>query len=68
MFILWEALNGRQPAMEMCAKGVEQNYRRQVEVESHMGAAAAFQEYRRPLEEVTYFRYLGRVLTASCDE
>ena len=28
----------------------------------------AFQAYRRPLETVTAFKYLGRVLTASADD
>ena len=51
--------------MEMCAKGVENNHRRYVKEEAHSGVAAAFQAYRRPLESVRYFKYLGRFLTAS---
>ena len=49
----------------MCAKGAEKNCRRRLEEEDHAIAAADFQAYRQPLEAVTFFTYLGRLLNAS---
>ena len=65
MFVPWEALNRRNLATAMCAKGAEQKRRQWAEEEAHAGAAATFQAYGRPLEAVASFKYLGRVLTAS---
>ena len=51
--------------MLMCAKWVERKRRRWVEEGAHTGAEVAFQAYRRPLEAMASFKYLGKVLTAS---
>ena len=47
----------------MCAKGAERKRRRRVEEEYHTIMEVAFQYYGRPLEVVTSFKCLGRVLT-----
>ena len=68
MFVPWEALNGRHPAMEICSKGAERKLWRQVEEGAHASAAAAFQAYGQSLAIVLLFKYLGRVLTASDED
>ena len=54
--------------MEMCSKGAERKRRWQLKEEAHVGAAADFQSYGRPLEVVLLFKYLVGVLTASYDD
>ena len=68
MLIPWEDLNSCHPAMEMCAKGAEQNCQQQVVDEAHERAAEAFHSYGRPLTVVLLFKYLRRVLTTSDDD
>ena len=46
-------------------QGLRAKDRRRVEEEAHASTAADFQACGKPLEVVTSFKYLGRVLTAS---
>ena len=48
--------------------GLERRRRRLVEEELQESLNRAFQAYREPLETVTSFKYLGRVLTAGDDD
>ena len=52
----------------MCRKGVEQKRRRMAEAELRESTERAFEAYGKPLETVTTFKYLGRVMTARNDE
>ena len=67
MLVSWRALNGRHPATSQCARGAERRRRRLAETEMSQISERAFKAYRKPLENVTAFRYLGRVLTAVDD-
>ena len=64
MLVPWQALNGRHPATEQCARGAEQKRWRLTEVELRESLERSFEAYREPLDNVTAFRYLRRVLTA----
>ena len=61
------ALKRKHLATAQCAMGLERRRRRLVEEELQESLNRAFQAYREPLETVTSFKYLGRVLTAGDD-
>ena len=52
----------------MCAKGAERKIKWLREDEAQAITTVAFQAYRRPLEMVMAFKYLGWVLTKSDDD
>ena len=65
MLVPCKALNRRQVTTAQCAKGAEQNIWRLVEEEMQENKEnkdRAFHTYVMPLEIVTLFKYLGRVL------
>ena len=64
MMVPWVALNSRHLVTDQCAKGAERNFRWMLEEDIRESAKRAFQDYGRPLETVTSFKYLERVLTA----
>ena len=64
MLVLWRALNGRHHATAKCAKGTEQKRRRMAEAELRESTERDFEAYGKPLENVSAFKYLGRVMTA----
>ena len=68
MLVPWQDLNVRHPATAQCARGVERKRRRLAEAEMRASSERAFEAYMEPLENVTAFRYLGRVLTAGDDD
>ena len=57
-------LNGRHPAMEQCARGADRKRQRLVEAETRESSERAFEAYREPINNVSAFRYLVRVLAA----
>ena len=61
-------LNIRHPATYQCSRGAERKRRRLAEAETREISKRAFEAYGEPLENVTPFRYLGRVLTAGEDD
>ena len=61
----WRALNGRHPGTAHCLKGVERKRRRLAETETRENLERAFEEYGAPIESVTAFKYLGKILTAT---
>ena len=67
MFVPWVDLNGKHQATEMCTKGVERKLKRLREEEAKASTAGDLQVYRRPMDMVMAFKYLGRVLTTSDD-
>ena len=62
------ALNGRHPGTALCEKGAERKRRRLVETETRENSDQAFEAYGAPIESVTEFRYLGRILTSTVDD
>ena len=67
MLMLWKALNGRHTSTAYCAKGMERKRRWMAAEEMRKSAARVFQAYGRPLETVSFFKYLGCILMALGD-
>ena len=59
------ALSRRHPGTAQCRKGVERRKRRLVEAETRETLERASEAYGAPIEIVTEFKYLGRILTAT---
>ena len=68
MMVPRQALNGRYPVTDQCARGAERKRQRLAEAELRERLERAFEAYGEPLEDVTAFRYLGQVLTALDDD
>ena len=68
MLIPRRALNGRHPATDQCARGAKRKRRRLAEAELRESLERAFEAYGDPLENMTAFRYLGRVLREGYDD
>ena len=68
MLVPWRALNGRPYATAKCAKGAEQKRHRMAEAELRDSTERAFEAYGKPLENVSAFKYLERVMTAGDDD
>ena len=62
------ALNGRHLGAAQCKKGAERNQRRLIETETRENLERAFHPYGKPMEAVSEFRYLGRLLTSTDDD
>ena len=63
MQVPWRALNGRHPGTAQCAKGAERKIRRLAETEMRENSERSFKAYGEPMEAVSEFKYLGRILT-----
>ena len=63
-----KALNGLHLGTAQCAKGAERKKRRMAETETRENLERAFHAYRQPMEAVSEFWYLGRLLTATDDD
>ena len=63
-----KALNGRHLGTLQCKKGAERKQQRLEETETRENAERAFHAYGKPMEAVSEFRYLGRLLTATDDD
>ena len=68
MLVTWRTLNGRHPDTTQCTRGAEQERRRLAEAELRESTDKAFEAYGEPLENVTEFKYLARVMKAGDDE
>ena len=64
----WRALNSRHPVTAQCARGAERKRRRLAEAETRDNLERAFEAYGEPIQNISTFRYLGRVLTAGDDD
>ena len=64
MLVPRRALNGRNTARAQCARGAERKRRRLAEAETRESSERAFEAYGEPIQNVSAFRYMGRVLTA----
>ena len=60
-----KALNGRHLGTAQCKKGAERKRRQLAETETQENSEWAFRAYGKPMEAVSEFRYLGRLLTAT---
>ena len=60
-----KVLNGRHLGTLQCKKGAERKRRRLAETETRENAERAFHAYGKPMEAVSEFCYLGRLLTAT---
>ena len=61
-------LNGRHPDTAQCAMGEERKRQRLAEEETREILEQAFEAYGGPINNVSAFRYLGRVLTVGDDD
>ena len=68
MMVPWRELNVRHHATATCRKGKEQKMRWTAEAELMESTERAFDDYGKPIDTVTSFKYLGRVMTAGDDE
>ena len=67
MQVPWRALNGRHQGTSQFLKGAERKRRRMEETDTRENSKQAFEAYGAPIESVTAFKYLGRILTATDD-
>ena len=63
-----KALNGRHLGTLQCKKGAERKRRRLAETETRENTEREFHAYGKPMEAVTEFCYLVRLLTATDDD
>ena len=68
MLVPWRALNGGHHAIALCRKGAERKRRRIAEEDLRDTTERAFEAYRKSIETVKQFKYLGRVMTAGDDD
>ena len=67
MFVPQKALNGRNLATDFCQRGMEIKWRQLMEKEARARTERPITAYGAPLPQVTYFKYLGRVIVAEDD-
>ena len=68
MMVPLRSLNGRHPAMAQCARGVERKRQRLADADTRESAERTFEAYGEPIQNVSAFRYLGKVMTAGDDD
>ena len=68
MLVPRQALNGRHLATTQCARGSDRKRQRLAEAETRESSEQAFEAYGEPINNVSAFRYLGRVLMAGDDD
>ena len=65
MFFPWAALSRRHPATALYAQGVERKRRFLAEEVAQLERVTTFQVYFRPLEKLSSFKYIVRLLMAT---
>ena len=68
MLVSWSSLNGVHRCTAQCKKGAERKRHILTSEEERTVTSRAFSTYGLPLEMVTSFRYLGRVIWAEDDD
>ena len=68
MMVPWRALNGRHHATAMCRKGAERKRRQMAETELRESTERSFEAYGKPIETVSKFKYLGRIMAEGDDD
>ena len=62
------ALNGRHLGTTQCVKGAERKRRQLAETEARENSERDFEAYGAPIELMSEFKYMGRILTAKDDD
>ena len=68
MLVPWRALNRRHLATAQCARVAERKQRRLAEEEQLEILERYFEAYGKTLDNVTTFKYLGRVMKAGDED
>ena len=68
MLVPWKAPNGMHRRKSQCNWGAERKRQRLAAEEEREFTVRAFNAYGRPLEMVTSFKYLGRVISETEDD
>ena len=68
MLVPRKELNGRHLGTAQCAKGADRKRRRLAETGTRKNSERDFKAYGEPMEAVSEFGYLGRLLTATDDD
>ena len=68
MLVPLRLLNSRHHAIAQCVKGAERKRHRMAEAELRDSTERAFEAYGKPLDNVSAFKYLGRVITMEDDD
>ena len=68
MLVPWRALKKRHHATAQCAKGAERKRRWIAEAGLRESTESAFEAYGKPLDNVSSFNYLRRVMTSGDDD
>ena len=68
MLVSYHILNGRHPATTQYTRGAGRKRRRLAGADLRESMERSFKAYGAPLENVTVFKYLGRVMTAGYDD
>ena len=68
MLVPCHALKGRHLATTQCSRGADRKIRRLSEKELREISERYFQAYVQPLENITAFRYLGRLMMTGDDD
>ena len=63
MLVTWKDLNGTHRITAQCTQGAERKRQRLAAEEEREVTSRAFRAYGRPLEMVTSFKYLGRLIS-----
>ena len=67
MLVPWKALNGTHRRTAQCNRGLERKRRQLPAEEDRDVTTRVFSAYERPLEMVTFFKYLGRMILEADD-
>ena len=65
MYVPWAAINNLYPAIAIYAGGVGRKRKQLSEEEARVGVEMSLRAYVHPLETVTYFKYLVRLINAT---
>ena len=68
MLVPWRYLNGSHTGTAQCKKGVERKWRQLGAKEARAVTSRSFSAYGCPLEIMTSFKYMGRVLLVVDDD
>ena len=68
MHVNYRALNSTHPTSQLCADGLARRRQRAAELEVRKAREHVFTACGTPLENVSSFKYLGRVLTSTDDD
>ena len=68
ILVLWKDLNGNHRRIEQYNQGVERKRQKLAAEEEREVTARSFSAYGRPLDMVTSFRYMGKVILVADED